>query len=141
MPVFLEHVTQPDPQDWIDLNKIYSEVLEQNPQPEQEVTATITQWLANDQGSDQQWLIAGKFNARLLTAMFARQVGDVIYLSHFAVRPLTQGRGVAHQLIHHIQKWASENNYQLIALDCPNEFSAALQKRGFNAHSQGLSFP
>ena len=140
MPVFLEHVTNPSPQDWIDLNKIYTEVPEQNPSPDQTVESTVRHWLSSTDNCDEQWLIAGRFNARLLGAMFARRVGNDVYLANLAVRPVTQGRGVAHQLAHHIQKWARESGYTLIIEEVPETLTDAFEKRGFSANTNQHKF-
>lgn len=135
---------KPSPQDWIDLNKIYTEVSEQNPTPDQEVETTVKQWLSSSTAStdstDEQWLVAGRFNARLLGAMFARRIGNDVYLSNLAVRPVTQGRGVAHQLAHHIQKWAQESGYTLIIEEVPEALAGAFERRGFSVNGNQHKF-
>ncbi len=131
MPVHLEHISQPTEQDWIDLGKIYSDA----PQD----------WLSNAddiQGSLQEllnkdiWFIAGRFNSRLLGALQAQKDRNNITLRHFCVRKITVNRGVAHQMLHHISKWADENGFTLIVEELPNELANALINRDFVEKSQ-----
>ena len=126
MPVHLEHISQPTEQDWIDLGKIYSDAPQEWLSDASNIQASLQQLL--DQGT---WLIAGRFNARLLGALKAVKEGNTIYLSHFCVRKITINRGVAHQMLHHMSTWADENGYTLIAQDVPQEFATALKNRGF----------
>lgn len=126
MPVHLEHVSQPTDQDWIDLGKIYTDA----PQEWLENSADIKSSLQTllDQGI---WFIAGRFNERLLGALKAEKEGNNIYLSHFCVRKVTINRGVAHQMFHHMGKWADTNGYTLVIKDLPEELANSLKNRGF----------
>ncbi|MBA35427.1 MAG: aspartate 1-decarboxylase autocleavage activator PanM [Oleispira sp.] len=126
MPVHLEHISQPTDQDWIDLGKIYTDAPQEWLSNSSDIKGSLQALLDND-----YWLIAGRFNSRLLGAMQAKKDGSDITLSHFCVRNVTINRGVAHQMLHHISKWANENGYRLIAKGVPAELSNSLIKRNF----------
>jgi len=126
MPVHLEHIEKPSEQDWIDLGKIYADAPQEwlsNPSDHQQSLQVLL-----DEGS---WLIAGRFNSRLLGAMKASKENNVITLQHFCVRNVTKGRGVAHQMLHHINRWADAEGYTLVALEVPEELANSLISREF----------
>jgi hypothetical protein len=77
------------------------------------------------------WLISSRFNAHLLGALKAEKDGDTIYLSHFCVRKVIVKRDVAHQMMHHINNWADECGYTLVAKDTPAELANALKNIEF----------
>ena len=133
MPVHLEHVSQPTAQDWIDLGKIYTDAPQEWLSDANDIKASLEKLLAND-----IWFIAGRFNARLLGAMQAEKEGNNITLRNFCVRKITVNRGVAHQMLHHMSKWADENGYTLIAKDVPEELVKALIKRDFVANTDSF---
>ncbi len=126
MPVHLEHITQPTQQDWIDLGKIYTDAPQEWLTDPSDIQASLQELL--DQG---EWLIAGRFNARLLGALKATKNGNIINLRHLCVRNVTIKRGVAHQMLHHMNKWADENGYILVAKDVPDELATSLLSRDF----------
>lgn len=126
MPVHLEHITQPTQQDWIDLGKIYTDAPQEWLNDISDIQASLQQEL--DQGT---WFIAGRFNSRLLGALKAQKDGNSITLRHLCVRNVTINRGVAHQMLHHINAWADENGYTLIAKDVPKTLANALKNREF----------
>ncbi|MBL4796850.1 MAG: acetyl-CoA sensor PanZ family protein [Oleispira sp.] len=126
MPVHLEHISQPSEQDWIDLGKIYADAPPQWLSDNNDIKASLQALLDQD-----VWFISGRFNARLLGAMQARKNGNNITLSHFCVRNITVKRGVAHQMLHHINAWADANGYTLIAKGVPEELAKPLIKRDF----------
>ena len=126
MPVHLEHISQPTEQDWIDLGKIYADAPQEWLSDSNDIQGSLQALLNND-----YWLIAGRFNSRLLGAMQAQKNDHNITLSHFCVRNVTINRGVAHQMLHHINKWADANGQTLIAKDVPTELANSLIKRGF----------
>lgn len=130
MPVHLEHITQPTQQDWIDLGKIYTDAPQEWLTDASDLQASLQELL--DQG---EWLIAGRFNARLLGALKATKDGNTINLRHLCVRNVTIKRGVAHQMLHHMNKWADENGYTLVAKDVPGELATSLVSRGFTQDS------
>lgn len=131
MPVHLEHISQPTEQDWIDLGKIYTDAPQDWLADASDIKASLQQLLDQD-----IWLIAGRFNARLLGAMQAEKDGDNIILRHFCVRTITINRGVAHQMLHHMNAWADENGYTLIAKDLPEALANSLINRGFIKNNQ-----
>ncbi|CCK74520.1 MAG: acetyl-CoA sensor PanZ family protein [Oleispira antarctica] len=126
MPVHLEHISQPTEQDWIDLGKIYTDAPQEWLSNASDIKASLQQLL--DKGT---WLIAGRFNSRLLGALQAEKDGNNIILRHFCVRKVTINRGVAHQMLHHMSTWADENRFSLIAKDVPAELANALKSRNF----------
>lgn len=133
MPVHLEHISQPTEQDWIDLGKIYSDAPQEWLSNADDIKASLQELLDND-----IWFIAGRFNSRLLGALQAQKDGNNIILRHFCVRKITVNRGVAHQMLHHMSKWADENGYTLIVEDLPDELSKALKNREFVEKAQSF---
>ena len=133
MPVHLEHISQPTEQDWIDLGKIYTDAPQEWLSDANDIKTSLEKLLANG-----TWFIAGRFNARLLGAMQAEKDNNNITLRNFCVRKITINRGVAHQMLHHMSKWADENNYTLIAKDVPEELAEALIKRDFVAKTDNF---
>ena len=126
MPVHLEHIDQPSEQDWIDLGKIYADAPQQWLTNSQDIKASLQALL------DQKiWFIAGRFNSRLLGAMQASKDGDTVTLQHFCVRNITINRGVAHQMMHHLNRWADENGYTLVAKNLPQSLANSIKSRGF----------
>ena len=86
-------------------------------------------------------LFAGRFNDRiagiilaqsnLITSSAVQSAGEM-HLIFAAVRTITQGRGVMHQMLHHVQRWSDQQNIRLV-VDCGSvEVTAALQHRGFD---------
>ena len=59
------------------------------------------------------WLIAGRFNDRLLGTGRLRGHHDVWYLSELCVRKVTHHRGVAERLVNQAQKMASQAGVEL----------------------------
>lgn len=133
MPVHLEHISQPTEQDWIDLGKIYSDAPQEWLSNANDIQGSLQELLNND-----IWFIAGRFNSRLLGALQAQKDGNNIILRHFCVRKITVNRGVAHQMLHHMSKWADENGFTLLVEDLPNELANALKTRGFIEKSSGF---
>ena len=102
MPVYVESVTQPSPQDLTDLAKIYADAPEWLLTPYASADALIAAALAD--GS----LIAGRFNDRLLGAALLQRGDQAWRLSHLCVRKLTRKRGVGRRLLEETQRQASE---------------------------------
>ncbi|WP_313025302.1 acetyl-CoA sensor PanZ family protein [Pseudomonas lopnurensis] len=100
MPVYVESITQPSPQDRSDLAKIYTDAPAWLLAPYASPEALVEAALAD--GS----LIAGRFNDRLLGAALLRR-GDTSWrLSHLCVRKLTRQRGVGRRLLEETQRLA-----------------------------------
>ncbi len=101
MPVKLEHLTAPTDADWNDLNKIHQDTAISG------LTLSETDmkgWLTAD-----RWIVAGRFNDRVVGAFLAERNQNEVRLSQAGVRSITQRRGVMHQMIHFIQRWADQN--------------------------------
>lgn len=106
MPVLLELINQPDPADLADLEKIYADY-PLGP------SASIADWLF-DQREAGKSLIAGRFNGRLLGALWLSRRGDEGRIEHLCVRAITRRRGTARQLLQLLQQQAGQ--FQLTAL-------------------------
>lgn len=102
MPVYVETVTQPSPQDRSDLAKIYADAPAWLLTPHASAEALIESALA--EGS----LIAGRFNDRLLGAAVLQRGDNVWRLSHLCVRKLTRQRGVGRRLLEESQRLAAQ---------------------------------
>ena len=123
MPVRLEHIHQPTDADWQDISKIHQETAANGlcDSPEQ-----LKQKL--QQGS---WVIGGRFNDRIIGLMVATETEQGVQLEQAAVRAITQRRGVIHQLLHHLQKWAQEEGKVLYFQNVSSEYQAPLSSRDF----------
>ncbi len=102
MPVYVESITQPSPQDLTDLAKIYADAPDWLLAPYSSADTLIAAALAD--GS----LIAGRFNDRLLGAALLQRGDDAWRLSHLCVRKVTRKRGVGRRLLEETQRQASE---------------------------------
>ncbi len=102
MPVYVESITQPSPQDLTDLAKIYADAPDWLLAPYSSADTLIAAALAD--GS----LIAGRFNDRLLGAALLQRGDDAWRLSHLCVRKLTRKRGVGRRLLEETERQASE---------------------------------
>lgn len=133
MPVLLEQIHQPSEADWIDLEKIHNDTatdgLKLNPQQ-------LQNFLDQD-----GWVLAGRFNDRIIGVCLAQKTAQGIELSQAGVRTITQRRGVMHQLLHFITQWAKENQLSLIIHHCPAHLQPALLKRGFRQQGEQLFHP
>ncbi len=107
MPVYVESVTQPSPQDLTDLAKIYADAPEWLLTPYASAEALIEAALAD--GS----LVAGRFNDRLLGAALLKRDAETWQLSHLCVRKITRRRGVGKRLLEEALRQAREANAQL----------------------------
>lgn len=136
MPVKLEHLTTPTDADWNDLSKIHQDTAISG------LTLSKTDmkgWLAAD-----RWIIAGRFNDRVVGACLAERKKNQVYLSQAGVRSITQGRGVMHQMIHFIQQWAEQNTLTLIIdltdTNMNDALKEALITRGFTSKEDLLTY-
>ena len=107
MPVYVESVTQPSPQDLTDLAKIYADAPAWLLEPYANAEALIEAALAD--GS----LIAGRFNDRLLGAALLQRSDDAWRLSHLCVRKVTRRRGVGKRILDEALRQAQEANTKL----------------------------
>lgn len=123
MPVKLEHIHQPTDDDLNDFRKIQSDTVNLGLNSETD----IENWI-----NDSRWVIAGRFNDRIVGALLAEKQSDNrLILTAPGVRSITQRRGVMHQMIHFLQRWSDENTLQLMAYKENCELSQALIKRDF----------
>jgi hypothetical protein len=136
VPVKLEHLTTPTDADWNDLSKIHQDTAISG------LTLSKTDmkgWLAAD-----RWIIAGRFNDRVVGACLAERKKNQVYLSQAGVRSITQGRGVMHQMIHFIQQWAEQNTLTLIIdltdTNMNDALKEALITRGFTSKEDLLTY-
>src|SRR5690606_15898482 len=90
MPALLEQINKPAEADWIDLEKIHQDTASNGFLLNRQ---QLQAWF--DQGG---WVMAGRFNDRLIGALLAKQTEQGIELSQAGVRTITQRRGVMHQL-------------------------------------------
>ena len=124
MPVRLEHIHQPTDADWQDIGKIHQETAESGLTDSPELLA---ERLANN-----SWILARRFNDRIIGLIIASETEQGIQLEQAAVRKITQRRGVVHQLLHHTQKWAKEQGKTLIIQSLPEELQGPASRRGFD---------
>ena len=137
MPVKLEHLTSPTEADWQDLNKIITETapLGLNPSADDTVVE-LSQWLSND-----RWVIGARFNDRIIGALLAeRSDSSAVILSAPGVRAITQRRGVMHQLLHFIQRWADEESLTLEINIAACDLRNPLCNRGFSGDDNRLYY-
>lgn len=123
MPVLLEHIHQPTTADWQDLEKIHLDTADNGFLFNKE---QLQQWL-----SEGGWIMAGRFNDRIIGALLAKEIADEVHLSQVGVRTITQRRGVIHQLLHFICAWSKAEQQTLRINQCPLQLQTALIKRGF----------
>lgn len=100
MPVYLEIINQPDPDDLADLERIYADY----PLPP---VASLTDWLF-DQRETGKTLVAGRFNGRLLGALWLRSATGPAVIEHLCVRAMTRRRGTARQMLQLLQNQAPQ---------------------------------
>lgn len=102
MPVFVETLIEPSPQDRIDLAKIFADAPDWLLAPYANATALTEAGLAN------QSLIAGRFNDRLLGAALLQRGTPHWRLSHLCVRKITRRRGVGKRILEESLRLARE---------------------------------
>jgi ribosomal protein S18 acetylase RimI-like enzyme len=132
MPVILEIINRPDAADLADLEKIYADYLlspKDGPLPP---VQSLSAWI-DAQRDAGQTLIAGRFNDRLLGALWLDAEGRI---THLCVRAATRRRGTARQLLQLLQKHAAQ--FQIPKLEARDETLAALwQQLGFTHVANG----
>lgn len=132
MPVKLEILTAPTAADWLDLEKIHQETfnggLTYSP-------TDLNGWLSAD-----HWIFAGRFNDRIIGVVLAEKSGHQVHLRDAAVRTITQRRGVMHQMLHFMQRWATEMQSDLVITNCPSALIPSLSKRHFQTLTDQMIF-
>lgn len=117
MPVHLEWVESPSEQDWIDLNKLYTDAPKGWMDSGSEPLAQNYVLQKQQQGYK---VVAGRFNDRLIaTALLKVNIEKInaYYLEDMCVRALTRERGVARQLLVRICQWSDEQKCSLWVID------------------------
>lgn len=107
MPVYVESIRTPSPQDSQDLAKIYADAPQWLLEPYGDAQQLIAAGLA--QGT----LIAGRFNDRLLGAALLTRSDSAWHLSHLCVRRITRRRGVGRRLLDEARRLAGEAGAEL----------------------------
>ncbi|UTW09621.1 acetyl-CoA sensor PanZ family protein [Pseudomonas benzenivorans] len=102
MPVIVETPSPENPQNLIDLNKIYRDAPDWLLPPYADGAALIQANLGTGR------LLAGRFNDRLLGAALLERDNDCWRLSHLCVRAITRNRGVARRLLDEASRLARE---------------------------------
>ncbi|MDX9873687.1 MAG: acetyl-CoA sensor PanZ family protein [Spongiibacteraceae bacterium] len=136
MPVYLEVINQPDAADLADLEKIYADY----PLPP---VASFVDWLF-DQRESGRTLVGGRFNGRLLAALWLRREDNGATIEHLCVRAMTRRRGTARQLLQMLQQQAGQ--FQLPQLRVEQSSRAAelaplWEGLGFSADERGWHWP
>lgn len=134
MPVKLEHLTNPTAADWQDLDKIVNETAPHGLViPDQ---SSLRDWIHKD-----RWVIGARFNDRIIGALLAeRTAPGIVLLSAPGVRAITQRRGVMHQLIHFLQRWADSESLTLRVDTQGCDLREPLCRRGFSGDDGSLSY-
>lgn len=127
MPVKLEILRQLNDDDRRDIGKILAETTQPS-----DPFSDLDQLQSSL--NEQQWLFAGRFNDRIVGIIIASRNAtnaSQTNLEFAGVRQLTQRRGVIHQLLIHVERWANNEQQQLIIDQISSDFTLALIKRGF----------
>lgn len=123
MPILLEHVSTPSPDDWQDLDKIH-----QDTQPHG-LPST-----AHIQQNPNCVILGARFNERLVGAILAEIKDDMLVLQAAGVRKSTQRRGVMHQLLQLMcstELPTLPSTLAIHATHLDDHLGNALKKRGF----------
>ena len=107
MPVLVEILSAPVPQDRSDLAKVYADAPAWLLEPYADATALIEAGLARGE------LLTGRFNDRLLGAALLQRGENHWRLSHLCVRGLTRQRGVGRRLLDEAQRLAAADGKPL----------------------------
>lgn len=124
MPVYIEKVATPSPQDRTDLAKIYADAPTWLLAPHASADELIAA------GIERGTLVAARFNDRLLGAALLEKGENRWLLSHLCVRKITRRRGVAQRLLDEALRIAVEDGKPL-HLGAPRD---QLESQAFAAH-------
>lgn len=102
MPVLVQSLSAPSPQDLSDLVKVYADAPAWLLAPYPDAQTLIAAGLASGE------LLAGRFNDRLLGAALLQRGEQQWRLSHLCVRALTRRRGVGQRLLDETRRLALE---------------------------------
>ncbi|MDQ4423735.1 MAG: acetyl-CoA sensor PanZ family protein [Thalassolituus sp.] len=131
MPVKLEHLTEPTEDDFVDFEKIRNDTAPHG----LAVDEPLREWI-----TENRWIVGGRFNDRIIGALLAERTGDHVRLSKAGVRRITQGRGVMHQMLHFLCKWADEESLTLEFNDSEDSLSEAILRRNFERQGDLLVY-
>jgi ribosomal protein S18 acetylase RimI-like enzyme len=134
MPIILEEITQPSPEDHNDLVKIYQDY------PKtlgKDLHSDLDNWIENRLNSG-QIIFGGRFNGRLLAAIWSTKEPLELKLELLCVRKLTRRRGVARQLLTLLKKRAKKDQLNLTIRQPATsiELSSLLQELNFDCEKQ-----
>ncbi len=135
MPVILEQFDENRPSDRDDLLKIYRD---HPPLADTDLEA----WLVNRLQAASQQLFVGRFNGRLISAVWACKQGQHWRLHDLCVRALTRRRGVARQLLQLLCRRAGDQQMALFIEDDPAlaVISPLLSELGFRQIDNGRAW-
>jgi hypothetical protein len=126
MPVNLEIINRPDSTDLADLEKIYADY----PLPP---VSSLSDWLDSQRDADKT-LVAGRFNGRLLAALWIARDGRI---EHLCVRAATRRRGTARQLLELLQQNAAQMHIDTLRVEEPGELADLWRQLGFHSVDSG----
>ncbi len=106
MPVILEVISDPSPSDLEDLIKLYQDY------PETLTSDDLGEWIKTKLAGGQT-LFAGRFNGRLLCAIWGTPSLHSWQLDYLCVRAATRRRGVARQLLTLLARHAQQEKQEL----------------------------
>ena len=109
MPIILEQISHPGTEDRNDLIKIYQDYPKTLDASQH---SSLGEWI-DTRLTNGQTLFAGRFNGRLLAAIWGRSDNQQLQLEYLCVRKLTRRRGVARQLLTLLIKQAHQQHLKL----------------------------
>jgi RimJ/RimL family protein N-acetyltransferase len=137
MPVLLQKISDPSDQDWVYLSNIAMAVF---PSLHSEKIAELKEWSnrANDEG--EYFFTIGRFNDRIVCVIKSHQLNQKVYFTDWWVHEKTQRRGVSHQMIQLLKKWANENDYEIHIKDVPIRFHGVLSRYQLTKYQNSFAY-
>lgn len=128
MPVVLDHITRPSELDWEDLASIRNDT----GLGDSALGFTSQRSELESELNDHNWIIGARLNDRLVGAMLATIRDDALELSQIGVRTITQQKGVLHQVLFLLGRWAEEHQVSLFVQGdkTPEDLKKSLARRG-----------
>lgn len=133
MPVILEIINRPDAADLGDLEKIYADYAGSPLAGSLPPVASLGAWFDSQRDAGKT-LIAGRFNGRLLAALWLSRDGQI---EHLCVRAATRRRGTARQLLELLQQNAAQMHIAQLRIASADELTSLWQALGFNRIDHG----
>ena len=130
MPVILEIISDPSPSDLSDLVKLYQDY------PKTLASDDLGEWIKAKLSGGQP-LFAGRFNGRLLCAIWGTPSYHCWQLDYLCVRAATRRRGVARQLLTLLARHAQQEKQALKIENqtLTTELKALLSDIGFSCNA------